>query len=150
MNKQALDELTGKCYECIEAWKKDNWHQPIDIQWGSYIEHCRMYGGDDIQNIYEKVWDGAPEDDSDVQNALRLLEKELLILNVGEEQGERIYIGRRIAELRAEVGMTQQELADTSGIKQGNIARIEGGKYNFTLDTLTALASAMGKNIDIV
>lgn len=150
MNKQALDELTSKCYECIEAWKKDNWHQPIDIQWGSYIEHCRMYGGDDIQYIYEEVWDGAPEDDPDVQNALRLLEKELLILNVGEEQGERIYIGRRIAELRAEVGMTQKELAEKSGIMQGNIARIEGGKYNFTLDTLTALASAMGKKIEIV
>ena len=59
-------------------------------------------------------------------------------------------IGERLAEARKELGITQQGLAERSGIQQGNIARIEGGKYNSTFDTLTALASAMGKKIDIV
>jgi len=63
---------------------------------------------------------------------------------------ERKRIGQRLAEVRNALGITQTELAERSGIKQGNIARIEGGKYNSTFDTLTALASAMGKKIDIV
>lgn len=63
---------------------------------------------------------------------------------------ERKRIGQRLAEVRNALGITQTVLAERSGIKQGNIARIEGGKYNSTFDTLTALASAMGKKIDIV
>lgn len=74
---------------------------------------------------------------------------------------ERQRIGQRFAEVRnsfewvddkgiKRVGITQNELAERTGIKQGNIARIEGGKYNVTFDTLTVLASAMGKKIDIV
>lgn len=67
-----------------------------------------------------------------------------------KNQEERRRIGERLAEVRKELGITQQELAMRSGIQQGNIARIEGGKYNSTFDTLTSLASAMGKKIDIV
>lgn len=63
---------------------------------------------------------------------------------------ERKRIGEHIVEVRREFGITQQELSERSGIKQGNIARIEGGKYNTTFDTLTALAGAMGKKIDII
>ena len=63
---------------------------------------------------------------------------------------ERQRIGQRLAEVRNALGITQTELAERTGIKQGNIARIEGGKYNSTFDTLTALASATGKKIDIV
>ena len=74
---------------------------------------------------------------------------------------ERRRLGERLAEVRRGFdwvdehgikrhGITQQELAMRSGIQQGNIARIEGGKYNSTFDTLTALASALGKNVDIV
>lgn len=67
-----------------------------------------------------------------------------------KNQEERRRIGERLAEVRKELGITQQGLAMRSGIQQGNIARIEGGKYNSTFDTLTMLASAMGKKIDIV
>jgi transcriptional regulator with XRE-family HTH domain len=74
---------------------------------------------------------------------------------------ERTRIGSRLAEVRKahrwvdangikRVGITQTELSQISGIKQANIARIECGKYNSTFDTLTALAGAMGKKIDIV
>ena len=67
-----------------------------------------------------------------------------------KNQEERRRIGERLAEVRKELGITQQELAMKSGIQQGNIARIEGGRYISTFDTLTALASAMGRNRDLV
>lgn len=161
MNKQALSELRGKCRECIEAWKKENWYKPLDIELGDFIEHCRMYGGDDIQHIYEDVWDKAEDDDPEVQKALWSVERDLFMLNLddelaeqedrmSDEQKERIYMGKRIAILRAERGMTQQELADKTGIKREHVSRIEAGKYSVGLDILAKIAKAFGTNIDLV
>lgn len=161
MNKQALSELRGKCRECIEAWKKENWYKPLDIELGDFIEHCRLYGGDDIQHIYEDVWDEAEEDDPEVQKALWSVERDLFMLNLddelaeqeermSDEQKERIYMGKRIAILRAERGMTQQELADQTGIKREHVSRIEAGKYSVGLDILAKIAKAFDTNIDFM
>ncbi len=59
-------------------------------------------------------------------------------------------IGDRIADLRTKRGWTQQRLAEEVGTNQGNIARIESGKYNITLDRLQEIAGALGGVIDIV
>jgi DNA-binding XRE family transcriptional regulator len=58
-------------------------------------------------------------------------------------------IGNRIAYLREQQGMTQQELADKSGILRNNISRIEAGRYNVTLDTLSKLSAALGSKIEL-
>lgn len=50
---------------------------------------------------------------------------------------------------RLECNMTQAELAEKSGIRQSNISRIENGNAIPRLDTLKALASAMGKSLKI-
>ena len=50
---------------------------------------------------------------------------------------------------RLESNMTQAELEQKSGIKQSNISRIENGNAVPRLDTLKALAHAMGKNLKI-
>lgn len=159
MNKQALSELRGKCHECIEEWKKENWYKPLDIELGDFVEHCRMYGGEEIQNLYDEVWEDADDDDPEVQKALWSVERHLFMLNLddelaepldrmSEEQKERIYIGKRIAILRAQQGMTQQELAEKSGIKREHVSRIEAGKYSVGLDILSKVAKAFGTNID--
>ena len=159
MNKQVLSELTDKCHECIEAWKKENWHKPLDIELGDFIEHCRMYGGGSIQELYEHVWDDAEDDDPEVQKALWKLERHLFMLNLdddleeetmSEEQKERIYIGKRIAMLREEHDMTQQELAAKIGVKRDHISRIEAGKYSISLDILSKIAKAFDTNIDFL
>lgn len=63
---------------------------------------------------------------------------------------ERQRIGQRIAQLRKERGITQQELAERTGMQQGNIARIEAGKYSARFDTLQTIAEAMGLTVDFV
>ena len=63
---------------------------------------------------------------------------------------ERQRIGKRIAEIRKECGMTQQVLADAVGLQRPHISRIEAGRYSVGLDTLSAIASAMGKKIEFV
>jgi len=45
---------------------------------------------------------------------------------------------------RHELGMTQKQLAAASGVRQGEISRIEGGSANPTVRTLSALATALG------
>lgn len=63
---------------------------------------------------------------------------------------ERLRIGRRIAEIRKEKGMTQTQLAELCGLQQAHIARIENGKYSVGLDTLAQIADAMEARIDII
>ena len=63
---------------------------------------------------------------------------------------ERLRIGQRIADLRKQRGMTQQDLADITGNQRNHISRIESGKYSVGFDTLQAIAEAIGGTIDII
>ena len=58
-------------------------------------------------------------------------------------------IGEKIKDLRNQNGLTQQELADITGIQPPNLARIESGKHIPTLVVLEKYASALGKHIEI-
>ena len=49
--------------------------------------------------------------------------------------------------LRRRRGLTQRQLAATSGIQQSEISRIEGGRANPTLQTLSALARCLGAEL---
>ena len=66
------------------------------------------------------------------------------------KEQERERIGQRIADLRKERGMTQQDLADKTGNQRNHISRIESGKYSVGFDTLQAIAEALGGTIDII
>jgi transcriptional regulator with XRE-family HTH domain len=59
-------------------------------------------------------------------------------------------MGERIATLRKQRGMTQQQMADAIGIQRPHVARIETGRYNFNYDVLEQIAQALGGHIDIV
>ena len=65
-----------------------------------------------------------------------------------EEQRQRI--GQRIADLRKQKGMTQQDLADITGNQRNHISRIESGKYSVGFDTLQTIAEALDADIRIV
>lgn len=150
MNKEALTELQDKCLDCIEAWKNENWHKPLDIEYGDYIEHCRLYGEDEIQNLYDEVWDDAPEDDEEVQEALWKVERRLMEKNYEGEDINREYFGARIAYLRKRRKMTQQQLADEIGIKREHVSRIEAGKYSVGLDIICKVAKALHMELEFI
>ena len=44
---------------------------------------------------------------------------------------------------------TQQEVADVSGVKRPNIARLESGKHSPTVDMLNRIADSMGMDMEI-
>lgn len=57
-------------------------------------------------------------------------------------------LGRILAELRKEAGLTQQELADRSGISAAMISGYEQGKNDPKLATLGKLLNGLGVGIE--
>lgn len=51
--------------------------------------------------------------------------------------------------LRKTKGITQQEVADRTGIKRTNIVRIESGKYVPTIEVLVKLATALDMELEV-
>ena len=60
-----------------------------------------------------------------------------------------VAVGRIFKQARRELGYTQQELAEASGVKRPNIARLESGKHSPTVDMLQRVAYSMGMDIEI-
>lgn len=67
-----------------------------------------------------------------------------------QKQQTRDRIGQRIAALRKLAGMSQEQLALRAGLQRTHISRIEAGKYAVTLETIQAIAEALGMTVDIV
>ena len=58
-------------------------------------------------------------------------------------------MGYRIRELREAMKMTQEELADKSGVSRGTISALENGSMrNTTSKTLLKLAQALNTSVD--
>lgn len=53
-------------------------------------------------------------------------------------------VGRRIAECRRDLGLTQEEFAERLGMAPNNLQRVELGMQNLTVRTLVRVAKALG------
>ena len=53
-------------------------------------------------------------------------------------------VGRRVAELRAKAGLTQDQQAERLGFTLKYLQRIEGGGENLTVRSLVKIADAFG------
>ena len=58
-------------------------------------------------------------------------------------------IGSNIQSRRRAIGLTQEQLAERSGVSRVTINRIERGKLNPSMKTLSRLARAMGKQVRV-
>ena len=54
-----------------------------------------------------------------------------------------VSIGRNIAKLRAEKGLSQEDLAGLAEINRGYISRIENGRVAFSVPVLLKIAEAL-------
>lgn len=52
--------------------------------------------------------------------------------------------GKNVLRIRTEKGLTQEQLAEEAKISQVQIARIESGKLNTSISTVSAIADALG------
>lgn len=58
-----------------------------------------------------------------------------------------VIIGKTIRKIRKGKGLTQEELAEYSGIHEKHIGRIEAGKHSINIDSLQKLAEALNTSI---
>lgn len=72
--------------------------------------------------------------------------------NISIESQKRVIGQEIIKELvyeRKRLGLTQQDIADKTGMRAPNVTRVEGCKFTPTLDVLERYAQAVGKKIKI-
>jgi len=62
---------------------------------------------------------------------------------------ERKRIGQLIKEKREAKGLTHHQLADLMGISYATISKVENGKWNFGIDTISKFGSVLGFKADI-
>ena len=58
-------------------------------------------------------------------------------------------IARLVIKYRAELNLTQKELADRVGTSHSAISRIEGGQHKTNIDTLVRIAHALNQRLVI-
>ena len=69
--------------------------------------------------------------------------------NIKNRKEELAEMGIKIRERREELRMTQEELAQKSGVSRQTISSLETGKYEDVLvSTLAAIATALGTTVD--
>ena len=56
-------------------------------------------------------------------------------------------VGRRVAELRIGLGLTQEELAEQLDVPPRYVQRVEAGRVNFTLRSLQRWAEVLGVKV---
>ncbi|PWI45957.1 helix-turn-helix transcriptional regulator [Streptomyces sp. ICBB 8177] len=60
---------------------------------------------------------------------------------------QRQAVGDRIRLLRRERGLTQEQLAERSGLDRKTVSRAENGRYSMPLDHLVMMARALGVHL---
>jgi len=66
-----------------------------------------------------------------------------------DEYGRQLEIAYQILKLRKKKKISQAQLAKKIGTKQSNIARIEAGQQNFSIDTLEKIAEALNCKLKV-
>ena len=69
--------------------------------------------------------------------------------NEYEKLKQRYEAIEQIIRARKDQNITQAELAKMVGTQKSNISRLESGNYNPTLDFLTKISEALGKNLSV-
>ena len=54
-----------------------------------------------------------------------------------------------MVELRKQKRMTQQDIANATGMKRANVARVEGKKFTPTIDVLMRYAECLGMEVEL-
>jgi len=67
-----------------------------------------------------------------------------------DEYGKQLEIAYQILKLRKKKKISQAQLAKKIGTKQSNIARMEAGQQNFSVDILEKIAQAFDCNLRIM
>lgn len=85
----------------------------------------------------------------DWSDAKKIIEKNPEVKKELDANEAEYEVVRALIKARQESGLTQAQLAERAGTKQSNIARLESGRANPTIEFLQKVVSAMGKKISV-
>lgn len=66
-----------------------------------------------------------------------------------DEETGRIRLAKQLRNIREQKKLTQQAVAHKASMPQSVIARIESGTHSMSVDTLSKVAHALGKRIEL-
>ena len=66
-----------------------------------------------------------------------------------EKEKVKFKVMQEFVKIRKEKGVTQDELAKRTGIARPNIARMENGSYNPTIEMMVRMAAGLDMRLDI-
>lgn len=69
---------------------------------------------------------------------------------VYEEINPRMLVAYDLRRARVKSGFTQFALADETGLTQAMVARLESGRSNSTIDTISLMADILGMQLRVV
>jgi len=96
--------------------------------------HVAEYGDNKTIKVIEKISGKIPE------QAINVL-KNFFLAEI---------VAIRLKKMREEKCVTQSQLAEITEMKQSAIARIESGKVNITLATLSSITDALGYSVEVI
>lgn len=103
--------------------RADKWNEPRIVFW---------------QAVYEKAADKYREQDI-------VFKKEIPVVRYLLREG----VGKQVTTIRYSQGISQKELAKKLGVSQQLVSRIERGRENVSLSTLSNISRALGRKIRI-
>jgi len=113
-----------KKWPCIKKrMRKDRWLKDRVTFW---------------QTIYERILEQLKEQGIKIRESRET-----------EIPPERMKIAQQIRDIRVKLGYTQKDIAKKLGVIQQYISKIENGRENVSIDTLTRIANAFGKGLVI-
>jgi DNA-binding XRE family transcriptional regulator len=99
-----------------------------------------MTGASNWRDVKAKARAADPNWDSPERVARRAAMREQMLASVS---------GAQLAEIRKQLGMTQAQLGEATGLSQARISQIENGAVT-KLETLRAYVAGLGGHLDVV
>jgi DNA-binding XRE family transcriptional regulator len=129
---------------------------------GIIVERVSRLSAEDQQDLYELVKSLGGERDPEAMEAIRVAMREILDQEPSGVQGMSLtqspqrteklqkwvdWVADKVRALRKAAGMTQEELAEKTGLPQSHISRIESARLSASRITLEKIANALGRSI---
>ncbi len=96
------------------------------------------------KKIREAIKKGQLISHKDVLKTFSLKDRKII-----KERARYFALRAEIRKVRSRAKLSQRELAEKMDVKREFISRIEGGEQNVTLETLTKIATAVGKELTL-
>jgi len=132
-------------------------NDPIALAIAVLVDRIRTLPKEDRNDLFalvEALETAQTEEDRDaiargMREILRQQKSQVLPMAFGGEPSEGLqrwmgFVSERIRHFREQAGLTQQELAEKTGLRQSHISRLEQGHHSPSALTVEKIAGALG------